>query len=89
MLVLTRKVSESFMIGEDIEVTVLKLMGDKVRFGIKAPKSVPVHRREVWEAIKQENIEAARVKLPGLEAATEALGNRRKTEIGSADPEDE
>lgn len=89
MLVLTRKVSESFMIGEDIEISVLKIMGDKVRFGIKAPASVPVHRREVWEAIKKENLEAAKVELPGLEAATEALGSRQKTEIGSTDPKDE
>ncbi len=89
MLVLTRKVSESFMIGEDIEVTVLKLMGDKVRFGIKAPINVPVHRREVWEAIKKENLEAAKAELPGLEAATEALSSRRKTEIDSTNPKDE
>ena len=88
MLVLTRKVSESFMIGEDIEVTVLKLMGDKVRFGIKAPINIPVHRREVWEAIKKENLEAAKVELPGLEAATEALGSRQKTEIDSTEPKE-
>lgn len=59
MLVLTRKVNQSIMIGDDIEVVVLEVRGEQVRLGIKAPRSVTVHRREIYEAIQQENLRAA------------------------------
>ena len=52
MLVLTRKTNESIIIGEDIVLTVIEIRRDKVRLGIKAPREVPVHRREIYEAIK-------------------------------------
>lgn len=51
MLVLSRKKNETIVIGDGIEVTVVDIRGDKVRLGIKAPKEVPVHRSEVYEAI--------------------------------------
>jgi len=54
MLVLSRKKKESIMIGDDVEITIVDVIGDKVRLGIIAPKSVPVHRREVFDAIKLE-----------------------------------
>ena len=63
MLVLSRQVDETIMIGDDIEVTVVDIRGDKVRLGITAPKEIAVHRKEVYEAIKRENREAAQVKL--------------------------
>jgi len=53
MLVLTRKGNQSIMIGDDIEVTVLAIMGEKVRIGIDAPRSVPVFRKEVYLEIQQ------------------------------------
>lgn len=56
MLVLSRKPNESIMVG-DIEITVIAVRGDKVRIGIKAPKDVPVHRREVWELIERKKVE--------------------------------
>ena len=59
MLVLSRKRDETIMIGDEIEVIVVDIRGDKVRLGIKAPKTVPVHRREVYEAIQRENEAAA------------------------------
>jgi carbon storage regulator len=62
MLVLSRQVDETIMIGDDIEVTVVDIRGDKVRLGITAPKEIAVHRKEVYEAIKRENRDAARVK---------------------------
>ncbi len=55
MLVLARKASESIMIGDDIEVRVIAVRGDQVRLGIAAPRHVPVHRREVYEAVLAEN----------------------------------
>jgi carbon storage regulator len=61
MLVLSRQRDETIMIGDDIELTVVDIRGDKVRIGIKAPADVPVHRKEVYEAIKRENEQAARL----------------------------
>ena len=54
MLVLTRKSNQSIMIGDEIEVSVLSVMGDKVRIGIQAPRAVPVFRREVYLEIQRE-----------------------------------
>lgn len=54
MLVLSRKPNESVMFGDEIEVTVIEIRGDKVRLGIKAPTTVAVHRKEVYERIIQE-----------------------------------
>ncbi len=59
MLVLSRHRDESIVIGDDIVVTVVDIRGDKVRLGIEAPSEIPVHRREVYEAIKRENLRAA------------------------------
>jgi carbon storage regulator len=55
MLVLTRKKNESIVIRDDIVITIVEIRGDKVRLGFDAPKDVPVHRHEVYEAIKREN----------------------------------
>jgi carbon storage regulator len=61
VLVLSRQRDETIMIGDDIELTVVDIRGDKVRLGIKAPASVPVHRKEIYEAIRRENEQAARL----------------------------
>lgn len=54
MLILTRKVGETLMIGDEIEVTILSLKGNQVRIGVNAPKNVPVHREEIYDRIKRE-----------------------------------
>ena len=54
MLVLTRKSNQSIMIGDEIEISVLAIMGEKVRIGIEAPRSVPVFRREVYVEIRED-----------------------------------
>jgi carbon storage regulator len=59
MLVLTRRANQSIIIGNDIIVTVLEIRGDQVRLGITAPRSVSVHREEVYAEIQRENREAA------------------------------
>ena len=57
MLALTRKQMESIMIGDYIEITIVEIHGNKVKLAIDAPKIVPVHRREVYDAIKKQEIE--------------------------------
>lgn len=68
MLVLTRKVHQSIMIGEDIEVVVLEVRGEQVRIGIRAPKGVAVHRKEVFDQIKLVTSESADVRPEDLPA---------------------
>lgn len=53
MLVLSRKINETIIINDNIVITVVDIRGDKVRLGIEAPKDVPVHRQEVYDAIKR------------------------------------
>jgi carbon storage regulator len=62
MLVLTRQRDESIMVGDDVEVTLVDIRGDKVRIGITAPRHVSVHRKEIYEAIQRENRAAAQAK---------------------------
>jgi len=59
VLVLTRKGNQSIMIGDDIEISVLAIMGEKVRIGIEAPRSVPVFRKEVWVDIQKDREDEA------------------------------
>lgn len=59
MLALTRKIGQSLMIGENIEITVAEIRGDQVKLAIKAPKDIAVHRKEVYEQILEENRQAA------------------------------
>jgi carbon storage regulator len=75
VLVLTRKGNQSIMIGDEIEISVLAIMGEKVRIGIEAPRSIPVFRKEVYVEIQRDRqIEASEA----VEAVDEAL-NRLKT----------
>jgi carbon storage regulator len=68
MLVLSRQRDATIMIGDDVEITVVDIRGDKVRLGITAPAKIAVHRKEVYEAIKAENQAAARVEGEDLTA---------------------
>lgn len=61
MLVLSRQRDESIIIGDNVVVTVVDVRGDKVRLGIDAPVEIPVHRREVYEAIQRENRRASEI----------------------------
>ena len=76
MLVLSRHRDESIIIGDDVIVTIVDIRGDKVRLGIQAPQDIPVHRREVYEAIQRENRKAAQLQ-PG---DTQPLTKPRKPE---------
>jgi len=57
VLILTRRIGETLNIGDDIQVTVLGIKGNQIRLGINAPKDVPVHREEIYERIRHEDIE--------------------------------
>jgi len=59
MLVLSRQKDESIMIGDEVEITIVDVRGDKVRLGITAPKHIPVHRREIYDAIQREKAQKA------------------------------
>ena len=61
MLVLSRQRDETIMIGDEVEITVVDIRGDKVRLGITAPRHIQVHRKEVYEAIRRENEQAAKL----------------------------
>ena len=79
MLVLSRQKEQTIMIGDNIEITVVDIRGDKVRLGITAPSKIPVHRKEVYEAIQRENREAANVTLEDItKAGSNAPHKRRK-----------
>ena len=69
MLVLSRKKSESIVINNDITIVVVEIRGDKVRLGVEAPKEIPVHRREVYDAIQRN--EAANAQSPATTDAAE------------------
>ena len=72
MLVLTRRANQSIMIGHDIVVTVLEVRGDQVRLGIRAPRSVDVHREEVFASLQQAN-KAAAASIRELAALEDAI----------------
>lgn len=59
MLVLTRKIDESIIIGDNIKIIVVDIRGDQVKVGIDAPREIPVHREEIYAEIQEENLRAA------------------------------
>lgn len=84
MLVLSRQRDETIMIGDEIEITVVDIRGDKVRLGINAPRSVHVHRKEVYEAIRRENADASRVQVDDLGAVDQNLRKRNGRSVPRA-----
>ncbi len=75
MLVLTRKSNQSIMIGDEIEVSVLSIMGEKVRIGIQAPRDIPVFRKEVYLEIQSEGVAAGSAKAE-VDDALKRLSSR-------------
>jgi carbon storage regulator len=75
VLVLTRKSNQSIMIGDDIEVSVLAIMGEKVRIGIQAPRDVPVFRKEVYLEIQDEQSVEDKDARHEVDAALRSLGD--------------
>jgi len=73
MLILTRKLDERINIGDDIIITLLEIKGTQVKLGIDAPKSVGIHRHEIYERIRKENLEASDVTDSDLSVADSLL----------------
>ncbi len=72
MLIVTRRAGEKIMIGDDIVVEIMEIAGNTVRVGIKAPRSLPVYREEIWDAVRDENraaADSAPAKLPAAPPA--------------------
>jgi carbon storage regulator len=82
MLVLARKFNESIMIGDEIEVIVIEIKNDQVKLGIKAPRKIAVHRKEIYEEIQLENIAAlsSKFKPEDLKSFTNFLKKDKKQE---------
>jgi carbon storage regulator len=74
MLVFTRKKDESLIIGNEIEVTILSIGSGNVKVGINAPRHISVHRHEVYEAIKRENLAASQSQIPKPDILKKLLG---------------
>lgn len=85
MLVLSRQRDESIMIGDDVEIRVVDIRGEKVRLGISAPRSLSVHRKEVYEAIRRENQSAAQV-MPGDVPVVPPVQSDSKTPVAATRP---
>lgn len=85
MLVLSRQRDETIMIGDDIEITVVDIRGEKVRLGINAPPHVPVHRKEVYEAIRRESQASAAGGTPHVESLAKRK-QQREAAANSAPP---
>lgn len=89
MLVLSRQRDETIMIGDEIEISVVDIRGDKVRLGISAPTRIAVHRKEVYEAIKKENTQAARLGAQDIGSLAQTISPgpaRRQTEDDRSNP---
>jgi carbon storage regulator len=83
MLILTRRVGETIVIGDDVIVTVLGIKGNQVRIGINAPKDVSVHREEIYQRIQQEkNTTPAKAEeVPPVAAATPVVRKKREPKV--------
>ncbi len=79
MLVLARKINESIMIGDEIEVVVIDIKGDQIKLGIRAPRSVSVHRSEVYREIQEQNQQAANSSPQSLEGLSDLIRQKKKS----------
>jgi len=78
MLVLSRKTNESIIIGDDVEVKIVEVKGDYVKLGITAPRCIPVHRKEIYEAIQRENLKATETRVTDLTQLDDLFKRKEK-----------
>ena len=77
MLVLSRKRDESIIIGDDVVITVVDIKGEQVKIGVTAPQTVSIHRKEVYEAIQEENKQASKIKAQNLSGLVNVIQKRK------------
>ncbi|MFC2076561.1 carbon storage regulator CsrA [candidate division KSB1 bacterium] len=87
MLVLSRRINEHIMIGDEIEITVVDVKKDLVRIGISAPRTITVHRKEVYEAIQAENLAAAQSQVADLDRVKIVFKEREKKPVKPRRPQ--
>jgi len=85
MLVLSRQIGESLLIGDDISVKVLEVNGDTIKIGIDAPKSVAIYRKELYEAITEENRTASQINAQGLKTLSATLLTQKDPSTNTSD----
>ena len=78
MLVLSRKKDEVIVVGDDIEITLVDIRGDQVKIGVSAPRSVSIHRKEIYDAIQKENKAAAKATKTDVASLAQALRKREE-----------
>ena len=78
MLILTRRVGENVIVGDDIVISIIEVRGDAVRVGIEAPRSLSVHREEVWLELRRANAQAAASTDEAVDAVVEGLRTERR-----------
>ncbi|HHO75142.1 MAG TPA: carbon storage regulator [Deltaproteobacteria bacterium] len=79
MLILTRKVGEAVSIGDDIQISVVEIKGSQVKLGIQAPKSIEVHREEIYQKIQEENRRAALIQADVLGTAQDLVMKKKNS----------
>jgi carbon storage regulator len=87
MLVVTRKKDEKLIIGNEIEIQVLRIGRDNVRLGIKAPAHISIYRHEIYEAIKQENVTSVKSQIPDKDTSDAISQDRSETVSNVLSPE--
>jgi carbon storage regulator len=79
MLVITRKPGERITIGDNIVVTVIEVKGSLVRLGVEAPKSISIHRQEIYDRIRKQNMEASEIDVSDLAVAVSILNKTQSS----------
>ena len=77
MLILTRKLGERITIGNDITITLLEIKGSQIKLGIEAPQSISIHRQEIYERIRKENLSSSAASTSDLSAAISIFRNNK------------
>ena len=88
MLVLSRYLNQTIMIGDDIEVSIVDIKGDQVRIGIKAPRDIKVYRKEIYEAISKENIDASSSRNVDIKSIETLLNDKLSSENKKKEKDD-